>query len=120
MATEKQRQVIGEALARTMYDTPLHVLQVLRDKGCDHNCLDEIAERMVRELGRDRWQMKGPPRADNVKLEGLIASALRRSNCPDLASLNPDVAKSGRMYAVDNICKALRVYRIVLVQWRRR
>ena len=120
MATEKQLHVIGDALARAMYNAALPVLETLRESDDNKQAVHAIAQSMVRELAHARWSMKGPPRTDKASLETLFFSALRVSNCPDMASLNPDVAKSARNEAVGRICKVLGSYKVVLVQWKRR
>lgn len=120
MATEKQRALIGHILARALQNTPAHIVAKLNVDDTRNEGVDAIAACMVRELGRDRWQMKGPPRQDNCTLEGFFCSALRSSHCPHLGSQNPDERRRASSEAVVTICATLKSYKVVLVQWRQR
>ena len=88
MATEKQVRLIGDALARAIWDAPLPALQKLREDGYHDQCVDLIAQAMVAQLAHARWQMKGPPRPDNCKLDGFFHSAIKMTDCSALVSLN--------------------------------
>ena len=46
----RKRQVIGDALARALYDAPLHVLHWMNKDGYSHSAAIEIARRTVRSL----------------------------------------------------------------------
>lgn len=110
---QKQRLVIGDALARALYDCPLHVLRVLNSDGYDHSSAMEVARRMVRELDHAGWQVKGD-RREVMRLEDAICMALSTSNCQKLCSQSPEWARAARVKTTQNICNVLGWKSIVL------
>lgn len=111
----KKARVIGEALARAMFDMPLFMLRPLNSNGFDHSSAMEIARRMVRELDHAGWQVKEAGRRNVMKVEDAITLALSMTDCQRLASQSPEWTRSARVQATKNICIVLGWYKVVLV-----
>jgi hypothetical protein len=112
----KRRQVIGEALARAMYDAPLHVLRGLNKDGYSHSYAMEIARRMVRELDHAGWSPKEAGQSGLRDLEDQICFGLSMADCSRLGSQSPEWSKQARDQATKCICATLGWRKIVLVR----
>lgn len=115
-AGPKGKRVVGEALARAMYDAPLYVLRTLNKDGYSHSSAMEIARRMVRELDHAGWSVKSSNRGDRMKLEDSIAFGLSMADCSRLGSQSPEWSKTARDQATLCICGTLRLHKVVLVR----
>ncbi len=112
----KKRRVIGEALARAMFDAPLHTLRSLNQNGFSHTAAMEIARRTVRELHHAGWQPKETGARGVRNLEDEICMALSMIDCSRLASQSPEWSKEHRDKATQAICAVLGWSKIVLVR----
>lgn len=114
MVSIKGQRVIGEALARAVYDAPLHILRELNKNGYMHTDAMELARRMVRELDHAGWQVKDMSRRNVMTLEDCIVWGLSVSDCKKLASQSPEWQKKARDQAARNICAVLSSRQVVL------
>jgi hypothetical protein len=112
----KALQVIGEALARAMYDAPLHVLSTMNKDGFSQTAAMEIARRMVRELDHAGWNPKQLSREGVRQLEDQICLGLSMADCTRLASQSPEWSKQARDKATRCICAALGYQKVILVR----
>ena len=120
MASKTAEQVIGDALARAMFDAPLHVLRALNKDGFSNTEAMEIARRMVRELDHGGFNPKKLGAEGVRELEDQICLGLSMADCSRLASQSPEWAKQGRDQATKCICAALSFAKVVLVRRNQR